>query len=59
MNVLCCDKTGTLTEGVVELNSFFNVDGQQDEKVLLYAYLNSSFERGFVNPIDEAIRRHR
>jgi Mg2+-importing ATPase len=59
MNVLCCDKTGTLTEGVVELSSFLNVDGQQDEKVLLYAYLNSSFERGFANPIDEAIRRHR
>jgi len=59
MNVICCDKTGTLTEGVVKLNSFLNVDGQQDEKVLLYAYLNSSFERGFVNPIDEAIRRHR
>ncbi|MBL7187526.1 MAG: magnesium-translocating P-type ATPase [Phycisphaerae bacterium] len=59
MNVLCCDKTGTLTEGVVELNSYLNVDGQQDEKVLFYAYLNSSFERGFVNPIDKAIRRHR
>ncbi len=57
MNVLCCDKTGTLTEGVVELSSFLNVDGQQDQKVLLYAYLNSSFERGFVNPIDEAIRK--
>ena len=59
MNVLCCDKTGTLTEGVVELNSFLNIDGQVDEKVLFYAYLNSSFERGFANPIDEAIRRHR
>jgi len=59
MNVLCCDKTGTLTEGVVELSSFLNIDRQQDEKVLLYAYLNSSFEQGFVNPIDEAIRRYR
>ena len=59
MNILCCDKTGTLTEGVVELSSYMNVESQQDEKVLFYAYLNSSFERGFANPIDEAIRRHR
>jgi len=59
MNVLCSDKTGTLTEGVVKLHSAFNVDGQESEKVLLYAFLNASYETGFMNPIDEAIRKYR
>ena len=57
MNVLCSDKTGTITEGVVQLQSAIGVDGQVCSKVLLYAYLNSSMETGFVNPIDEAIRK--
>ncbi len=59
MNVLCSDKTGTLTEGVVRLRSALDVQGQESEKVLLYAYLNAFYETGFVNPIDEAIRTHR
>jgi Mg2+-importing ATPase len=59
MNVLCSDKTGTLTEGVVKLQSALNVDGRESEKVLLYAFLNASYETGFMNPIDEAIRKHR
>ena len=59
MNVLCSDKTGTLTEGVVKLHSALNVDGQESEKVLLYAFLNASYETGFMNPIDEAIRKYR
>jgi Mg2+-importing ATPase len=59
MNVLCSDKTGTLTEGVVRLHSALNVDGHESEKVLLYAFLNSSYETGFMNPIDEAIRKYR
>jgi Mg2+-importing ATPase len=59
MNVLCSDKTGTLTEGVVKLHSALNVEGQESEKVLLYAFLNASYETGFLNPIDEAIRKYR
>ncbi len=59
MNVLCSDKTGTLTEGVVRLHSALNVDGESNEKVLLYAYMNAFYETGFVNPIDEAIRAYR
>ena len=59
MNVLCSDKTGTLTEGVVRVRSALDVEGQESEKVLLYAYLNAFFETGFANPIDEAIRTHR
>ena len=59
MNVICSDKTGTLTEGVVRLHSALDVEGAPSEKVLLYAYLNAFYETGFTNPIDEAIRTHR
>jgi Mg2+-importing ATPase len=59
MNVLCSDKTGTLTEGIVHVKSALNVDGNESEKVLLFAYLNSFYERGFTNPIDEAICSYR
>ena len=55
MNVLCCDKTGTLTEGVVQLHSSLDVEGNSSNKVLFYAYLNSFYETGFANPIDKAI----
>lgn len=56
MDVLCSDKTGTLTDGVVKLQNAFDIDGKASDKVLFYAYLNASFESGFINPIDEAIR---
>jgi Mg2+-importing ATPase len=59
MNVLCSDKTGTLTEGVVKLHSALNVEGHESDKVLLYAFVNASYETGFMNPIDEAIRKYR
>ena len=59
MNVLCCDKTGTLTEGLVRLQSAPGVDGQSNEKVLLSAYLNAFYQTGFANPIDKAICAYR
>jgi magnesium-translocating P-type ATPase len=59
MNVICSDKTGTLTEGIVRVQSACDVDGAPSEKVLLYAFLNASYETGFSNPIDEAIRTYR
>ena len=59
MNVLCSDKTGTLTEGRVQLHSAINMDGNESEKALLHAYLNAFYETGFTNPIDEAIRGYR
>jgi Mg2+-importing ATPase len=59
MDVLCSDKTGTLTEGVVKLHAALDAEGRASEKALLYAYLNASYETGFTNPIDEAIRNHR
>ena len=59
MNVFCSDKTGTLTEGIVELQSSLDVNGATSDKVFLYAYLNAFYETGFTNPIDEAIRNYR
>ena len=56
MNVICSDKTGTLTEGVVRVQSALDVEGNPSDKVLLQAYLNANYETGFANPIDEAIR---
>jgi Mg2+-importing ATPase len=59
MNVLCCDKTGTLTEGRVRVHAYEDLAGHDNEKVLFYAYLNAFFETGFTNPIDAAIRSQR
>ena len=59
MNVLCSDKTGTLTEGLVQLHAVLDVEGKDSEKALLYAYFNASYETGFTNPLDEAIRQYR
>ena len=55
MNVLCSDKTGTLTEGIIKIQSVLDFNGNPSEKALLYAYLNASYQTGFTNPIDDAI----
>lgn len=55
MNILCSDKTGTLTAGEMKVHSALNLTGNKSDSVLLYAYLNSTYETGFVNPIDQAI----
>ena len=55
MNVLCTDKTGTLTENKVSLMLHIDADGIENEKVLLYSFLNSSFQTGLPSPLDEAI----
>ncbi len=57
MNVLCSDKTGTLTEGAVQLKDALDIAGNTSDKVARYAYLNSLFETGFNNPIDQAVRQ--
>ena len=59
MNVLCSDKTGTLTDGTVCLNSAIDIDGSSSDRVFFHAYLNSFYEKGFSNPIDEAIRSYK
>lgn len=55
MDVLCTDKTGTLTEGTVQLRSALDVYGKDSDKVLLFATLNAKFQAGYANPIDQAI----
>jgi Mg2+-importing ATPase len=59
MAVLCTDKTGTLTEGHIELERHLDLLGADSERVLLLAYVNSSYETGLRSPLDEAILRHR
>jgi Mg2+-importing ATPase len=59
MNILCVDKTGTLTEGRMKFKGTRDSEGKSNDKALLFAYLNSSYQTGFANPIDEAIRTSR
>ncbi len=58
MDILCTDKTGTITEGRVVLERFLNTAGAEDEQVLQYAYLNSYFQTGLNNLMDEAVLKH-
>src|SRR5450830_1785303 len=58
MDVLCTDKTGTLTEARIRLERHVNADGQDDPHVLELAYLNSFFESGLKSPLDDAILKH-
>ena len=55
MDVLCSDKTGTLTEGKVRLHEAVDATGQPSTRASLYAYLNASLQSGYANPIDAAI----
>lgn len=55
MNVLCSDKTGTLTEGKVILKDVLDVAGNHNPKAAQYAWINATLQQGFHNPIDEAI----
>jgi len=57
MDVLCTDKTGTLTEGTVQLRSAFDIGGIDSDRVLFHAYLNAKFQSGYTNPIDDSISR--
>lgn len=55
MDVLCCDKTGTLTEDRIVLERYLNTDGNEDARVLRHAFLNSFFQTGLKNLIDLAV----
>ena len=59
MDVLCTDKTGTLTEARIRLERHLDARGRDSERVLWLAYLNSFFESGLRSPLDEAILDHR
>ena len=55
MDVLCTDKTGTLTQDKVVLEYHLDAQGQPSQRVLRYAYLNSYFQTGYKNFMDRAI----
>ena len=59
MDVLCADKTGTLTENRVTLILHVDVEGKDSEKVFIYSLLNSRYQTGLRNALDEAILRFR
>jgi Mg2+-importing ATPase len=56
MNVLCCDKTGTLTEGRLTFEGAEDPDGNRSDRVLRLAFLNAAHETGYASPLDEALR---
>ena len=55
MDILCTDKTGTLTEDKIILEKYMNLHGHDDSRVLRHAYLNSYFQTGLKNLIDLAV----
>ncbi len=58
MDILCTDKTGTLTEAKIRLERHVDAQGRDSARVLWLALLNSTFESGLKSPMDEAILRH-
>jgi Mg2+-importing ATPase len=58
MDVLCTDKTGTITQGKIVLEKHLDVQGNDSERVLHYGYLNSYYQTGLKNLMDEAILEH-
>ncbi|MGR4882479.1 magnesium-translocating P-type ATPase [Streptomyces sp. LARHCF249] len=55
MDVLCTDKTGTLTEDRIVLDRYLDVHGDEDDEVLEYGYLNSRYQTGLKNLMDQAV----
>ncbi len=58
MDVLCSDKTGTLTSGVMTLSQHVDALGNPSDRTLLLGYLNGTYESGVKNPINVAILQH-
>ena len=58
MDVLCTDKTGTLTEARIRLERHVDAEGNDSARVLELAYINSYFETGLKSPLDDAILQH-
>ena len=58
MDVLCTDKTGTLTQDKIILMHHFDLHGQESNRVLEYAYLNSHYQSGLKNLLDVAVLDH-
>ena len=58
MNILCADKTGTLTQNEIILEKHIDINGNDSKGVLEYAYLNSHYQTGLKNAMDLAILKH-
>ena len=58
MDVLCTDKTGTITQGRIVLEKYMDVKGNPSDRVLHYGYMNSYYQTGLKNLMDEAILNH-
>ena len=59
MDILCTDKTGTLTEGTIRLDGCLNADGIESPQVRQWALLNATMQSGMANPLDEGITASR
>ncbi|MGD0329421.1 MAG: magnesium-translocating P-type ATPase [Nitrososphaeria archaeon] len=59
MDVLCTDKTGTLTENKLTLSEYEDLEGKEAPKVLMYAYFNSVFEAGLKSSLDDAMIQYK
>jgi Mg2+-importing ATPase len=59
MDLLCTDKTGTLTEGTIRLDGCLDADGADSPQVRLWALLNATLQSGMANPLDEGIAASR
>ena len=55
MNILCTDKTGTLTEDRIVLEKYLDINGDEEPRILKHAFLNSYFQTGLKGNIDEAV----
>lgn len=58
MNILCTDKTGTLTENKITLQDYIDATGKQNKEVLFFGVMTSFFQSGFRNPLDESLLKH-
>ncbi|MDR2978261.1 MAG: magnesium-translocating P-type ATPase [Rickettsiales bacterium] len=58
MDILCTDKTGTLTKDEIELEKYLDINGKEDLRILRKAFLNSYYQTGLKNVMDKAILKH-
>ncbi len=58
LTILCSDKTGTLTEGEIVLDRHVDIDGNDNDNVLRFVYVNSFFQAGIKSPMDDAVLKH-
>jgi Mg2+-importing ATPase len=58
IDTLCSDKTGTLTSGETKLEGHLDLRGKESERVLLFGYLNSTYQTGIKSPLDAALLLH-